>query len=172
MNDKIFLLLIERYFYTARTSIGRLYFQYAQNFVQFPLVIGKEYFCFTLEDTVRPSNIKVYGNTCLPGGLECSVGLFENDHYKKTIIFYTETDKETILVPPLKWAGCLAHNGIDYSQTEGCVLVGSKLYPAMTPDKEPTILTGMKDALRLRVDKALKEGYTIKAKFVNLNQLT
>jgi hypothetical protein len=160
--DKIFWLVIERYLYTARTTIGRLKFIYGTT---------TETFCYTLEDTLRPHNIKVYGETGLPGDLECFVGLFENDHYKQTIIFYTESDKETILVPPLKWVGCLAHNGVDYKDTEGCVLCGKYLLAATADHPEPQLSWGMKEALRARVDQAIKGGYTIKAQFVNLDQL-
>ena len=136
----------------------------------------KEFFCYTLEDTARPENIKVYAETCLPGGLECNVGLFENDHYKKTIIFYTENDKVTIRTGKLSWIGCLAHNGLNYDHTAGCVLVGKEYKPAVFKNKmlkqEPLISVGMKDALRIRIENALKSKYIIKAQFINLDQLS
>jgi Family of unknown function (DUF5675) len=167
MGDKEFWLLIERYFYTARTTIGKLFFVYH-------LSPGntKEFFCFTLEDTARPSNIKVFGETCLPGGLECNVAPFENDHFKKTIIFYTQSDKQTILVPPLQWVGCLGHNGVSHKDTEGCILLGQSVTAATIDFPEPTLSGGMKEALRTRLDKAWADGYTIKAQFVNLTQLS
>jgi Family of unknown function (DUF5675) len=167
MGDKTFWLLIERYFYTARTTIGKLFFVY--NLSPGP---AKEFFCYTLEDTARPANIKVFGETCLPGGLECNVSPFENEKFHKTIIFHTEDDKQTILVPPLKWTGCLAHNGINYDQTEGCVLLGRDVIQASPSFPEPTLSWGMKEALRARLDKAWADGYTIKAQFTNLTQLS
>lgn len=169
MNEKILWLVIERYLYTIRTTIGRLKIMY-------DIMLGPEIFCYTLEDTARPRNIKVYSETCLPGGLECDVSLFENLHYGKTIIFHTEKDGRTILFPPLKWVDCLAHNGINYDHTAGCLMLGSNLnlpvYANGIVILEPTIYGGMKEGLRVRVDKAIGDGYTIKARFVNLDQLT
>lgn len=165
--DKILGILIERYLYTVRTTIGRLYFLYDGK---------KEYFCYTLEDTARPDNIKVYSETCLPGGLECDVSLFENEHYKKTIIFHTEKDGVTIKVGELTWTGCLAHNGMNFDHTAGCVLVGDSLNQPVYKDKiivtEPTIYSGSKDGLRILIETKIKKGYIIKAQFVNLTQLT
>ncbi len=161
---KEFKILIERDSYTARTSLGKMYFVYIKNYVRSPLVTEKEYFGFTLEDTARPSNIKVYGETCLPGGLKCKVGLFENDHYGKTIIFYTEDDKCTIKVGELTWTGCLAHGGTDHTDTLGCVLV------AKNKISKDIIQGSLKDALRKVIEQKIKEGFVIIAEFINLTQ--
>jgi len=173
--NKTLILFIERYLYTARTTIGRLYLQYVRDFVSQPLVVEKQFFCYTLEDTVRPNNIKVYAETALPGGLECSVSLFENAHYGKTLILHTEPDKQTIKINNLVWVGCLFHNGGNFEHTMGCVLVGRQLIPPVYRDmiciQEPILAGGMKDDLRKKVDEMIVQGYTeIKAKFVNLNQ--
>lgn len=173
---KILWIVIERYLYTARSTVGRMYFEYIKDYVQQPLVTAKDYFCYTLEDTVRPSNIKVFAETGLPGGLECKVKLFENDHYKQTIIFYTEVDGMTIKIGELTWVGCLAHNGAGFEHTEGCVLVGATLNPPMYQNqiltKEPFIYVPKKEDLRIFVEQKMKEGYIVKAKFINLDQLT
>jgi hypothetical protein len=165
MNDKILLILIERYSYTAQTSLGRMFFLYEKQFVTDPPQPIKVYFGNTLEDTVRPENIKVYGETALPGGLECDVSLFENDHYKKTIIFHTEPDKVTIKAGILKWVGCLAHGGQTHKDTAGCVIVAHSII-----DKD-TVQGSLKDDLRKFIEEKMNEGYKIKARFVNLNQL-
>jgi hypothetical protein len=173
--DKILWLLFERYLYTARTTVGRLFFEYVKDYVQYPQVRAREYFCYSLEDTARPANIKVYAETCLPGGLECKVGLFENDHYKKTIIFYTEADGFTIKAGELTWTYCLAHNGATFEHTAGCTLVGANLNPALYQDqiitREPFIYNGKKDDLRVFVEKKMAEGYEVKARFTNFTQL-
>jgi hypothetical protein len=173
--NKEFWLVIERYLYTTRTTVGALNFEYIKDYVRSPLITSKDFYCYTLEDTARPSNIKVYAETCLPGGLECNVSLFENDHYKKTIIFHTEIDKNTIKFGDLSWSGCLAHNGASYEHTEGCILVASKFNPPSYQGnyltKEPFIYNGMKESLRIVIENKIKEGYTIKARFVNLTQI-
>jgi len=173
--NKTLVLLIERYLYTARTTIGRLYLQYVRDFVSQPLVVEKQFFCYTLEDTVRPVNIKVYAETALPGGLECNVSLFESAHYGKTLILHTEPDKKTIKINNLQWTNCLIHNGSNFEHTMGCVIVGSRLispvYRDMICIQEPKLIGGMKEELRKKVDEMIAQGYTeIKAKFVNLNQ--
>ena len=171
---KIFWIIIERFLFTARSSVGRLYFEYTKDYVSSPLSITREFFCFTLEDTARPSNIKVYGETCLPGGLECDVSLFENDHFKKTIIFHTEDDKATITMGPLKWVGCLAHNGVTFEHTEGCTLVGAKVIDPTYKDRkiitEPVLSIGRKDQLRKVIESRINQGYIVKARFINLTQ--
>jgi len=163
--SKLFTILIERYSYTVRTTIGKMFFVYIENFVDAsPMPVKKE-FGYTLEDTLRPYNIKVKKETGLPGGLRCDVSLYESDHYKKTIIFHTEPDKKTIKAGPLTWTSCLAHGGNDHGDTEGCVLVAENKI-----DNEH-IQGSLKDDLRLKVEQMIAEGYTIKAEFVNLDQL-
>jgi len=164
--DKIFWIITERYHFTAQTSLGRMSFEYDAEYVTDPPHPIKEYFGNTLEDTVRPENIKVYGETGLPGGLECDVSLFENDKYKKTIIFHTEPDKVTIIAGILSWVGCLAHGGQTHKDTAGCVIVAENIIDM------DTIQGSLKDKLRARVEEMIGKGYVIKAKFVNLNQLS
>jgi hypothetical protein len=153
--EKIFWILIERYHYSARTSLGRMSFLYDNK---------KEYFGNTLEDTARPSNIKIYGETCLPP-LECNVALYESPKFGKTIIFYTEPDKVTIKAGILSWVGCLAHGGQTHKDTAGCVIVAENILDL------DTVQGSLKDKLRLRIEEMIKKGYTVKGRFINLNQL-
>jgi len=163
---KEFKILIERYSYTARTSLGRMSFVYIKDYVQSPLKETKEFFGNTLEDTARPDNIKVMKETCLPGGLKCDVSLYESDHYKKTIIFHTEDDKRTIKHGMLSWEACLAHGGNDHGDTEGCILIAKNII-----DKDH-VQGSLKDELRKVVEKKIAEGYEITAEFINLPQLS
>lgn len=162
---KEFKILIERYHYTTRTTLGRMFFVWDMNYVLNPARPFKKYFGNTLEDTLRPPNIKVMKETGLPGGLKCKVSLYESAHYGKTIIFHTENDKRTILYGVLKWIGCLAHGGNDHEDTEGCVLVAKNIIDMNH------IQGSLKDELRKEIEKRIKEGYTIVAEFVNLDQL-
>jgi hypothetical protein len=172
---KELVILTEWYLHTTRTTIGRLFFQYIKDYVQLPLVQVKEEFCYTLGDTLRPDNVKVYGETCLPAGLKCNVGLFENAHYGKTLILYTEDDKRTIKWNGLTWTDVLFHNGVTFADTDACVLIGKNIVPPTYSDlrvtSEPTLYNGMKDALRVEIEKKIAEGYTITAEFANLPQL-
>lgn len=162
---KEFKLLIERFSYTARTTLGKMFFVYVEDYVQQPLKTIKKEFGYTLEDTARPDNIKVMKETCLPGGLVCDVSLYESPHYKKTIIFHTEADKRTIRFGPLKWVACLAHGGNDHGDTEGCVLVAENMID------NDHVQGSLKEELREVIEKKIAEGYTITAEFVNLTQL-
>lgn len=163
--EKILWIVTYRWSYSSRTSIGKMFFEYTKDFVSSPSTSVKEYFGYTLEDTARPSNVKVYGETCLPGGLECDVSLFENDHFGKTIIFHTEPDKRTIKIGPLTWIGSLAHGGNTIADTLGCVLVAKNFI------NKDRIQGSLKDELRTFVEQKIKEGYIIKARFVNLTQV-
>ena len=161
---KTFTILTERYHYTAQTSIGKMYFEYIKNYVQSPLITAKEYFGYTLEDSARPDNIKVMKETCLPGGLVCDVSLYGSEHYGKTIIFHTEGDKRTIVYKLLQWVACLAHGGNDHGDTAGCVCVAKNLLDW------DHIQGSLKNELREIIEQKINEGYSIKAKFVNLTQ--
>jgi len=157
MNEtKTLQLLWERYIYTAQTTIGKLYF----------ILDGvKNYFCHTLEDTVRPENIKVMEHTAIPANVLFYINKFESPHYGKTLIIHTEKDGITIRAGLLKWEGCLFHNGNDHEDTAGCVLV-ARNHP--TPD---IIQGGMKAELAEYVWQKMAEGYNVTAMAVNLPQL-
>lgn len=153
---KTALLLIERKIYTSQTSLGDLYI----------IIDGKrERFSFTLEDTARPGNIKVKGETCIP---ECivKVGPYVRPNGDLTIIFYTENDGVTLKVGPLKWSYILAHGGNTHIDTEGCLLV------AKNKLSDIKIQGSLMKELRTKCDELWKAGYEIKAQYVNLTQLT
>lgn len=162
---KELLILTERYSYTAQSSLGRMSMIYDKKYITNPPQPIKKFFGNTMEDTARPGNIKVYGETCLPGGLICKVGLFENEHYGKTIIFYTEPDGFTIKFGSLTWTYCLAHGGQTHKDTAGCVLIAKNII------NKDTIQGSLKDELRKFVENKMNEGYEVSAEFVNLTQL-
>ena len=163
--SKELIILIERYSYTARTTLGKMYFLYYDNFVEHPLEQKKEFFGHTLEDTARPDNIKVIKETCI-SVCECFVSLYESTHFGKTIIFHTEEDKITLKLGPLTWTLCLAHGGNTYEDTEGCVIVAKNII------NKDVVQGSLKDELRKYIEEKIDEGYTIKARFVNLTQLS
>jgi len=163
---KEFKLLTERNSYTARTSIGKMSFAYIKDYVQQPLKEAKEFFGLTLEDTVRPLNIKVSKETGLPGGLKCKVRIYDSPKHGETLLFYTEDDLVTIKFGLLSWEYCETHGGNTHLDTDGCVLV-AKNY--ISKDK---IQGSMNAELVKIVKEKIAEGYEITAEFKNLPQLS
>ena len=82
------------------------------------MFIDDEYFCDTLEDTVRDlTNVqdKIYGRTAIPAGTY-PVILDYSGHFKKLL--------PHILDIPF-FSGVRIHSGNDVEDTNGCILVGS-----------------------------------------------
>jgi hypothetical protein len=78
------------------------------------LEIDGEFFCYTLEDRVRPPNVKVYGETAIPEGT-----------YKVTVeAFRGDKDK---MYPYLHnvpmFTGVCIHGGNKPEDSLGCILV-------------------------------------------------
>jgi len=97
---------------------------------------------------------------------DLNVYLHDSPKFGKTIIFATEPDKVTLKAGILTWVGCLAHGGQSHKDTNGCVIVAKNIIDM------DTIQGSLKDELRKIVEQKIAEGYTIKAKFVNLPQLS
>ncbi|MDR1878288.1 MAG: DUF5675 family protein [Bacteroidales bacterium] len=78
------------------------------------LYIDGEYFCDTLEDTVRASGVKIAGKTAIPAGTY------------KVILTYAPRFKR--LLPWIQsvpnFEGILIHRGNTDADTSGCILVG------------------------------------------------
>ena len=94
-------LLLNRIYKGKDYTIGRLF-------------INREYFCDTLEDTVRADGMKVYGKTAIPAGT-----------YKVKL---TESPRFRCLMPLIcdvpNFIGVRIHSGNVAEDTDGCVLVG------------------------------------------------
>ena len=81
------------------------------------LFVDGQYFCDTLEDTVRDlTNIKdkVYGRTAIPAGTYTVIRDYSG-HFKKLL--------PHILDVPY-FSGVRIHSGNDVEDTNGCILVG------------------------------------------------
>ena len=86
----------------------------ASNYTIGELSVNNNYVCDTLEDRVRPTGEKVYGETAIPSGTY-TVTLSYSNRFKKTM-------PEILNVP--NFSGIRIHCGNSSKDTEGCLLVG------------------------------------------------
>ena len=109
------------------------------------MFIDDEYFCDTLEDTVRDlTNVKdkIYGRTAIPAGTY-SVILDYSGHFKKLL--------PHILDIPF-FSGVRIHSGNDVEDTNGCILVGSYHHAGYITESRVTMEKLMKK-LRETINK-------------------
>ena len=153
--NKTLLIVIEAFSYTARTTIGKMYLQYDDK---------RMFFGYTLEDTLRPGDVKVYGETAIPRGTECDVSIYTSLKFGKTIMFHNEPDKVTIRSGLLTFKYVEVHGGNSHSDTSSCVLVARNLIDA------DTIQGSLQKELCTFVEEKINEGYKVKALFTYLPQ--
>lgn len=96
------ILNLVRDTFTNKTSIGKLY-------------IDGKFYCYTLEDVIRPNGIKVYGETAIPKGTYPIV-IDYSPKYKKNMT-------HILNVPGFE--GIRIHPGNKAEDTEGCIIVGT-----------------------------------------------
>ena len=94
-------IIVNRIFKASTYTIGEL-------------SVDGTYICDTLEDRVRPTGEKVYGETAIPSGTY-TVTLSYSNRFKKTM-------PEILNVP--NFSGIRIHCGNSSKDTEGCLLVG------------------------------------------------
>ena len=98
---RIMQVTIKRTFKGPEYTIGKLY-------------IDGAYFCDTLEDTVRPDGVKIYGKTAIPAG-DYKVKKTWSPRFKK---------KLPEILDVKNFSGVRIHNGTTNKDTCGCVLLG------------------------------------------------
>ena len=94
-------IIVNRIFKASTYTIGEL-------------SVDGNYICDTLENRVRPTGEKVYGETAIPYGTY-TVTLSYSNRFKKTM-------PEILNVP--NFSGIRIHCGNSSKDTEGCLLVG------------------------------------------------
>lgn len=110
-------IIHNRFKYYPETTIGEIF-------------IDSKHFCFTLEDTVRASGIKVQGYTAIPSNhyYGYKVGIRYSPGFKRDmLILYTEDDKETLEFNGISFKYVYSHGGNKHEDTEGCVLVAKSV---------------------------------------------
>lgn len=106
-------LLVTRNWKKPEYTIGRLF-------------INGEFFCNTLEDTVRDlqKERKVKGQTAIPEGTyEVTLNVISPKYNKKPNYKFCEARMPRLLGVP-QFEGVLIHPGNSNKDTEGCLLVG------------------------------------------------
>lgn len=109
------------------------------------LFINGEYFCDTLEDTVRPEGEKIYGKTAIPYGTY-DILLTYSPRFKQVLPLLTN-------IP--NFEGIRIHSGNTAQDTEGCILVGFNKKKGMVLDSKKT-LSNLMYKLNIARDKQEK----------------
>lgn len=106
------ILQTSRINYYPRTTVGELF-------------VEGEYFGYTLEDTVRPYGIKVYGETAIPenmGSNGYQLGIHKSNRFKREVlIIYTESDGVTLDNGGISFKYTYFHGMNTHEDTLGCV---------------------------------------------------
>lgn len=142
----------DRYLYTVRTTIGKLF-----------LPKTSEPFCFTLEDTVRAFGIKVPKETAIPEGLY-KVDISMSTRFERLMpMLYTESNKYEIKSGGISFKGIRLHGGNTHLNTEGCPLV------AFNYINDHTIQGSAEKSLTIKIQEYLLKG-NVFVKITNLPQ--
>lgn len=107
---------LKRFRYTKDTTIGKLY-------------IDGEYFCYTLEDTVRGWGIKVREHTAIPVTSDnpYKIKITFSGKFKRDMpVIYTEKNGYELIRNGISFKGIRFHGGNDHLDGWGCPLIGYK----------------------------------------------
>ncbi len=120
-------LLVTRNWKKTDYTIGRLF-------------VGGEFFCNTLEDTVRDltKTKKVYGKTAIPAGTyEVTLNIISPKYSKKPTYKWCGGRMPRLLGVP-HFEGILIHPGNTVADTDGCLLVGRNTVKGGLTDSQKT----------------------------------
>ena len=90
-------------------------FEYAKTYTVGKLYINGTFYCYTLEDTVRPKGEKIDGQTAIPTGTY-PVIIDVSNRFKRRL-------PHVLNVPGFE--GIRIHTGNSSADTQGCILLGS-----------------------------------------------
>ena len=85
-----------------------------ENFTLGELLIDGVFFCYTVEDKVRPLGEKVFGKTAIPAGTY-KVIINMSNHFKKEM---------PLLLNVPNFEGVRIHSGNTAADSEGCIIIG------------------------------------------------
>lgn len=90
-------------------------FQYSDDCTIGMMTINHEFFCYTLEDMVRETGVKVYGKTAIPEG-KYQVVVNKSPKFQRDL---------PLLLGVPGFNGIRIHRGNNASHSLGCILVGN-----------------------------------------------
>lgn len=135
--------------YFSRSTIGEL-------------LTENKHFGITLEDTVRPHGIKVYGETAIPenmGSEGYKIGIHQSPTFGKVLIIYTEKDKVTLSYKGISFKYTYFHGLNNHLQTLGCVGIAKnqnkeKIYGSLRKELEDLVFPWIEagDDVRLFIE--------------------
>lgn len=86
----------------------------SEDFTLGELSIDGQFFCYTVEDKVRPFGEKVFGKTAIPAGTY-KVIINMSNHFKKEM---------PLLLNVPGFEGVRIHSGNTADDSEGCIIIG------------------------------------------------
>ena len=98
------------------------------------LYINGVRFCETLEDTVRPNGVKIYGKTAIPAGRYRITMDIVSDKFRNRSWARPYNGKLPRLLNVPNFEGVLIHVGNRPEDTLGCILVGNNRAKGMVLD--------------------------------------
>jgi hypothetical protein len=131
-------LLLKRKYLKQYYTIGHLF-------------VDGQFYCDTLEDTVRRDGIKVKGSTAIPAGTYNVIWAY-SPRFRKWLPRLQN-------VPHFE--GILIHSGNTHRDTEGCILVGKNDKPGRLSNSR-----NYSDVLNRMIELASNEKKEIKIKIV------
>jgi len=91
------------------------------------LFIDDEWFCYTLEDEIRPDDVKVMHETAIPAG-KYKFMLTYSPRFKRQLPLIWNTEgkdgSKWVAGDGTKWTGVRFHGGKDEDHSSGCPLIG------------------------------------------------
>jgi len=133
-------LILNRKYFNEECTIGQL-------------SVDGEYFCYTLEDVVRPTGLKVHGETAIPEG-----------EYEVTITVSPKFKREMPLLLGVEgFEGVRIHTGNSAADTHGCILVGKEKYS----DTRIGNCAVIYNELFSKIKEAIKQGEEVTLEIIN-----
>ena len=124
------------------------------------MYINGSFFCYTLEDIVRPFGVKVYGKTAIPKGLY-NVNVTYSGHFRRHMpILYNMPNRYELRGGGIAFSGVRIHGGNTAKDTHGCILVAKKRID------EDTIQGTAEEAVTKKIYELLKEDENLQIEIV------